>query len=329
MHQPNERKITNRAGNDTSFQEASLSRDPIILSAVDLSSVTDRIRTHNEDIGLGPTLGRLMIGLFSQIKKTPRSERDPKTLLHKALDDEDTRRTSLQASFEAEIMPTLSAVGLKVCPLSKGWSVHGPDTQFQSHRLAFYIDEPAQFRRYLESIEPATVTQAQKRGLTSLLQSLCTQLRRDYDVQQADDRLLALVSVAESICSNYERLGLGSNRFNRYVEAIQGRFLRDLVLTEQLELDKPFEQSSGFTLRWHRDCVASTLEAKWSSVLELLVSLANNSKASAVYAQASETAKAANKTAIQEVLTWEPKRQTDREDFLHILRRAELRLTEF
>lgn len=333
MHQPNEHALTNSGENDTCFQEASLPGAAITLSAIDLSSVTERIRAHNENIGLGPTLGRLFIGLFSQLKETPRSERDPKTLLHKALGDEDVRRSSMQATFEAEIMPTLSAVGLKICSMAKGWSMHGPDTQFQSLRLAFYIEEPAQFRRYLESIDTATVTPAQKRGLTTLLQSLCTQLRRDYDVQQADDRLLALVSVAESICLNYERLGLGSNRFNRYVEAIQGKYLRDLVRAEQFELDKPYHQGPGFTLRWHRDCVASVLEEKWSNVLEILVALANNPRAAEAYSQASDTAKAATKDAIREVTSWDVtaghSRHADREDFMKILKRVELRLTEF
>jgi len=333
MHQPSEQTRPNNASNDTSFQEVCLSGNTIALSTVDLSSVTEKIRAHNENIGLGPTLGRLIIGVFSQLKETPQSDRDPKACLHKALDDEEARRSSLQASFEAEIMPTLMAVGLKIRALNKGWSLTGTDTTFQSHRLAFYIDDPAQFRLYLESIDPETVTSAQKRGLTTLLQSLCTQLRRDYNVQQADDRLLALVSVAESISSNYTRLGLGSNRFNGYVEAIQGRYLRDLVLAEQLELDKPYDQGPGFTLRWHRDCVPSFLEQKWSSVLDVLVALANNPKASAIYAQASETAKAANKSAIRELMSWHSSdgkvRPPEHEDFLKTLRRVELRLTEF
>lgn len=333
MHQPDEQTCAHNASNDSFFQESCLGGKTIALSAVDLSSVTEKIKVHNENVGQGPTLGRLIMGLFSQLKDTPKKDRDPKALLLKALDDEEARRASLQASFEAEIMPTLNAVGLKVCPLNKGWSLTGTDSQFQSNRLAFYIDDPAQFRRYLESIDPEKGTPAQKRGLTTLLQSLCTQLRRDYNVQQADDRLLALVSVAESISSNYARLGLGSNRLNRYVEAIQGRYLRDLVLAEQLELDKPYDQGSGFTLRWHRDCVPSFLAQKWSSVLEVLVALANNPKASSIYAQASETAKAANKSAIRELQSWHASdgkvRRPEHEDLLQILRRVELRLTEF
>lgn len=333
MHQPSEQTRPNNTSDDTSFQESCLSGNAIALSTIDLSNVTEKIRAHNENIGLGPTLGRLIIGVFSQLKETPRSERDPKACLYKALDDEEARRSSLQASFEAEIMPTLTAVGLKIRPLNKGWSLTSTDTQFQSHRLAFYIDDPAQFRRHLESIDPETVTSAQKRGLTNLLQSLCTQLRRDYNMQQADDRLLALVSVAESVCSNYNRLGLVSNRFNGYVKAIQGRYLRDLVMAEQLELDKPYDQGPGFTLRWHRDCVPSTLEQKWSNVLEVLVALANNPNASEIYAQASETAKAANTGALREVMSWYgidgKARQADHDDFLKILRRVELRLTEF
>jgi len=313
--------------------EACFTGNAIALNAIDLSVVTEKIRAHNENIGVGPTLGRLLLGIFQQTREIPRSEVDPKALMHKALGDEDARRSAMQASFEAEIMPTLAAVGLRICPINRGWSINGPETNFQSNRLAFYIDNPAQFHQYLECLEATTMTPGQKRGLTTLLQSLCNQLRKDYDVTQADDRLLALVSASESITHNYERFGMTSARFNKYVAAIRGKYLRDLVLAEQLELDKPFEQGAGFNLRWHRDCVPSTLEQKWRGVLEVLVTLANNPKASELFVQASETAKAANKSAIREVTSWscrsDKPQQDNRDDFLKILRRTELRLTEF
>jgi hypothetical protein len=126
---------------------------------------------------------------------------------------------------------------------------------------------------------------------------------------------------------------MGSIRFNKYVDAIRGRYLRDLVQAEQLELDKPFDQGPGFTLRWHRDCGSSALEQKWQKVLEVLVTLANNPNAAGLYAQASETAKAATQSAIREVMSWDAHSNqsylSNREDFLRILQRVELRLTEF
>lgn len=333
MHQTNEQSLSRKDGSQESFTDATFTRDTIALSSIDLSSVTEKIKAHNESIGVGPTLGRLLIGLFRQVKDVPRNEVDPKAALYKALGDEDARRASMQASFEAEIAPTLGAVGLKICPVSKGWSIFGPDTNFQSVRLAFYIDEPGHFRQYLESLNTETITPTQRRGLTTFLQSLCDQIRKDYDATRGDDRLLALVSAAESISSNYERLGLVSNRFNKYVEGIRGRYLRDLINAELLELDRPFNPQSGFPLKWHRDCVPATLESKWGQVLDVLVALANNPHASELYAQANETAKAANHSAIQEVLTWSsqssPSYQANRDEFLKILRRAELRLTEF
>ena len=293
----------------------------------------DKIKTHNENNAVGPTLGRLIMGVFHTVKDTPREEIDPKAALHKALGDEDAHRESLRGTLEAELLPTLQAVGLSVSPLRRGWSIYGSDSQFQSQRLACHVSDAPQLKLYLESLDPSTVSLSQKRGLDSLLHSLCAQLRGDYDVRQADDRLLCLVSAADAIVTNYGRLGLSSKRFQNYVDAVRGRYLRDLINAEELHLDKPFGKVNSFTLQWHRDSQAKALQQRWDSVVDTLFGLSQSPAAAKLYQQASETAKEAISLAVQEVSSWPT---TDdgsyfarRDEFLAILKRTALRLSEF
>ena len=329
MHQPKNKEPVA----PTPSSDATLSGRAIALSSIDISSVMDTIKSHNESNGVGPTLGRLIIGMFHRLKDTPREDINPKTAMHAALGDEDAHRASLRGSLEAELMPTLALVGLSVGPLRTGWAIYGTDSQFNAHRLACHVNDATQFKLYLESLDSSTLLPSQKRGLDSLLQALCTQLRSDYDVQQSDDRLLALVSAADAIVTNYERLDIPSKRFRGYVDAVRGRYLRDLIRAEALQLDKPFGKGDGFTLRWHRDSQPQSLQARWDSVVDTLFGLSQSPAAAKIYQQASETAKEAIVLAVREVSAWPQKNDGSyfarREEFLTILKRAELRLSEF
>ena len=333
MHQPNEKAPHSPTQSDNCFQSASLSSKTIALGTVDLGPLTEKMREHNEMIRPGLTLARVVSCFLNEVKDTPREERDQKVILHKALQEEDSRRCSVQASFEADIAPTLQATGLKIGPLKSAWQIVSSETDFQSSRLAFHIGDAAQFATYLSALDPATVTASQKNGLNSLAHSLCNQLRSDYDYNQSDDRLLSLVCAVEAIEKHFDRLALPLERFDTYIHAIRGRYLRDLIRAEKLQLDKPFGKGDNFTLHWHRDSNPKDLQAKWHEVLDTLVSLVANPTANKLYAQARETAQAAMQNSLSEVGGWADPAANSYEarkpTFLRILKQIEMRLTEF
>ena len=333
MHQPDKRASHSPTQSDNCLTSASLTGKAIAMAAIDLTPLNDKIIEHNERIGPGLTLARLMSSILNQVKATPREDYDQKVMLQKALREEDSRRSSVQASFEADIAPTLQATGLKIGPLKSAWQIVGSETDFQSSRLAFYIGDAAQFATYLRALDPATVTASQKRGLNSLAHSLCNQLRSDYDYNQSDDRLLSLVCAVEAIEKHFDRLALPIKRFDTYIHAIRGRYLRDLIWAEKLHLDKPLGKGDSFTLHWHRDSNPTDLQAKWHEVLDTLVLLVANPNANKLYAQARETAQAAIQNSLSEVGGWADPAANSYEErkpaFLRILKQIEMRLKDF
>lgn len=333
MHQPNEKAQHTPTQSDNCLESASLSGKAFTLGAVDLAPLTEKIKEHNERFGPGLTLARLLSSVFHQTKDTPRVEQDPKVMMEKALREEGSRRSSAQEAFEAEVASTLQATGLTIGPVKSAWQSVGTEADSQSSRLALHIGNPAQFAAYLGALDTATVTASQKRGLNNLAHSLCSQIRSDYDYQQSDDRLLSLVCAVEAIEKNFDRLALPIKRFDTYIQAIRGRYLRDLIRAEKLQLDKPFGKGDGFTLNWQRDSTPANLQTQWHEVIDTLVSLVANPNAGKLYAQARETAHAAIKNSIAEVTRWGTPAANSYQErksiFLKILKQVELKLTEF
>ena len=309
--------------------------DPTIrLSAIDLSPITESLKAHNEGVGFGATLGRLIVGMVHNlVELPPNSQVAPRKLMADALREESSQRASSRDLFEAEVAPTLAAIGLRVGPIKSGWQFAGVGQDFDSKRLALHIDDASLFSGYLEALAPETITQSQKRGLNVLYLTLCHQLTADYDLSSSDDRLLGMVSAAGAMVEHYERLALPNKRLATYLEAIRGRYLKSYVEVERLQLDKPLENGDGYRLLWHRDTTPEKLHAKWNEVLDVLVTLGGNENARPVYETARKTAHHAIDTSIAEVSRWDASAgstyMAHKQPFLDILKAVKVRMSEF
>jgi hypothetical protein len=302
--------------------------------SIDLSVVTERLKEHNERSGLGPTLGRLLVGLVHQLEEQPlNSKASPRQLMTEAVREEGTQRLNAKSQFESEMAPLLAAVGLKVGPVRGTCEYYGVGPDFDSTRLSLHIEDAARFSQYLESLEPLSITQSQKSGLNALYLTLCQQLTRDYDLSAGDDRLLSLVSAAAAMVEHYERLDLPTKRLEIYLQAIRGRYLKTYVEVEKLQLDKPLEQGDGYRLLWHRDTTPERLRSEWNKVLDVLNTLGANENARPIYEAACKTARHAIDTSITEVARWNAAAGATymayKQPFLNTLNAVKLRMTEF
>ena len=306
----------------------------IRYSAIDLSVITERLKAHNEGTGLGPTLGRLIVGMVNQLEELPPSSQvPPQKLMANAIQEESSQRRTFRGQFEADMAPTLAAIGLKVGPIRGGWEFVGVGQDLDSTKLSLHIDDGQRFASYLAALEPGTITPSQKRGLNALYLTLCQQLTTDYDLASSDDRLLGLVGAAGSMVEHFQRLDLPTKRLQTYLEAIRGRYLKSYVEVEKLQLDKPLENGDGYRLLWHRDTIAERLQAEWNKVLDVLVTLGGNENARKVYNTACKTARQAIEKSIAEVSRWDATAGSTymarKQPFLNILKSVQLRMSDF
>jgi hypothetical protein len=174
------------------------------VGSIDLAVITDRLDAHNEENGLGFTLARLVIGTVTQLlERSPNSKATPQSMMAGALEEESAQRESSRERCEGDLGPTLAAIGLLVGPVKSGWEFHGVGEDFDSNKLSLHIEDPTRFSAYLEALDPDTITDSQKRGLTSLSLTLCDQIKTEYNPSSGDDRFLSLVSAAGSMVHHY------------------------------------------------------------------------------------------------------------------------------
>lgn len=315
-------------------EELRLPGSGISLGTIDLSVITDRLETHNEQNGLGCTLARLLTGTVTQLmERSPNSKATPRTMMAEALEEESAQRESSRKRCEGELGPTLAAIGLIVGPVKSGWAFHGVGQDFDSNKLSLHIEDTTRFSAYLEALEPATITDSQKRGLTALYLTLCHQITTEYTPASGDDRFLSLVSAAGSMTYHCERLGLPTTRLANFLAAIRGRYVSAYIEVEKLQLDTPLEKGDGYRLLWHRDTTPERLQAEWNRVLDVLGTLSTNSNAHQVYDMARRTAGTAVARSIAEVSQWTSEAgataMAQKPIFLSILQSAKLRMSEF
>jgi hypothetical protein len=302
-------------------------------SSIDLSVITELLKAHNEGTGLGAPLGRLIVGMVNQLTELPlNSQVAPRKLMAHALQEESSQRENSRDQFEAELAPTLASIGLKVGPIRSGWEFHGVGRAFDSNQLSLHIENGERFSMYLAALEPSTITQSQRRGLSALYATLCQQLTSDYDLSSGDDRLLALVGAAAAMVDHYERLDIPTKRLQTYLEAVRGRYLKTYIEVEKLQLDRPLERGDGYRLLWHRDTTAEKLQTEWNNVLDVLVTLSGNENARKIYDTACRTARRAIDVSITEVFRWDSSAgqtyMAQKQPFLDVLRTVQLRMSE-
>jgi hypothetical protein len=306
----------------------------ILYRSVDLSVITERLKEHNEGAGLGPTLGRLIVGMIHElVEQFPNSTVAPRHLMAEAVREEDSQRDAARHQLEGEMAPILAAVGLKVGPIQGTWQFSGVGRNFDSRELSLHIEDATRFSEYLAALDPSSISPSQKRGLSALYLTLCQQLTRDYDLSTSDDRLLSLVSAAASMVEHYQRLDLPTKRLETYLQAIRGRYLKTYVEAEKLQLDKPLEQGDGYRLLWHRDTTPERLQSEWNKVLTVLGALGANENARPMYETARKTARHAIDTSITEVSRWNATAgatyMAQKQPFLNILATVKSRMSEF
>jgi len=99
-HPPASERSAHHAETDSLRSPNSATR----LSAIDLYPITESLKAHNEDSGLGATLGRLIVGMANHIVELPPNARvAPREMMTEAIREESSQRASSRDLVEAEI----------------------------------------------------------------------------------------------------------------------------------------------------------------------------------------------------------------------------------
>ncbi len=287
----------------------------------DLTRLLEELHEYDDYYNVGSIMGRI-------IKKSiPGRLNESDENKGEELSVENLRRRNIKILDDA---------GLELQPVATGVLTtadqEGVPENKRGSTMRLNLQDGKKFVSYLGRLNPDMMNDNDRESLEEMTNILTVQLKGQYDLESADDRLLELMGSLDEIIQEYKRLGVGDCMVDleKILEKAREGTLREYMMAEKLNLHKPFTKE-GFVLNWHQDITPGGLEEKWNDVLDTLHRINQNPKAKNVYAQAVSTAKEAVSNAIAEVLVWKKDYylSISNETYLGILRTVENRLSEF
>ncbi|MDX9893163.1 MAG: hypothetical protein RB292_01995 [Patescibacteria group bacterium] len=286
-----------------------------------LTRLLEELHEYDDYYNVGAIMGRI-------IKKSiPERFNESDESKGEELSVENLRRRNIEILDDA---------GLELQPVATGALTtadqEGIPEKKRGSTMRLNLQDGKKFVSYLGRLNPDMMNDNDRGTLEEMANILTVQLKGQYNLESADDRLLELMGNLDEIIQEYKRLGAGDCvvDLEKILEKAREGALREYMMAEKLNLHKPFRKE-GFILNWQQDITPGGLEEKWNNVLDTLHQINQNPKAKDIYAQAVSTAKEAVSNAIAEVLAWKKDYylSTSNEVYLGILRAVENKLSEF
>ncbi len=289
-----------------------------------LAELASFIENYNDEFSLGRSIGRMILGAIPE-----ETEHD--------LDDQKVEEKLTLDEMRENAKDILESTGLDLVPADASWFIAGGDENHQGRELRIDIKDGAKFVAYLQSLD--ATSKEEVRALEKIISSLTTQFQREYDLTSADDtRFLELMGSLSDVLEECDRLGTQNDGlskaiepFKKYLEVARAGYLREYRMAEKLLLHKPFEKGH-FTLEWHTDASAESLESYWNTALDTLQKISLNERAVDLYNQAKKTIFDALENGEKEVGEWMEKDDKNLErhkEFMGVFAKIRARLQEF
>jgi len=260
------------------------------LSKLDLGELARWVNSYNAQFNWGSILGRNIVrGIHEAEAEAKRAT------LEESESEEQQQRISLE-EITQRTREMLQQSGLSL------ESVHGVGTIFSSEtpesvrssELRINLSDGKRFLKYLENLNGRKLTESQKNGLETVVSTLTTQLKGEYELDNPEDtRLLELFGVASKLIVEYERLeqeGAGGMAqavatLKRLVEFSKKGYLREHLLAEKAGLLEEIGGENFGPSKWHTDSSWETYKKYWEGALETVKILKKNPKASELLSQ--------------------------------------------
>ncbi len=151
--------------------------------------------------------------------------------------------------------------------------------------LEAHIGDKEKFISFLKSIDANKITGAEKRLLTMVSQKLSREVMEVYKLDEADNRLLDLISGLKDIIGEYERLGLADHvsTFKDYLAHVKSGYLKEYIAARRNKIFDPI--GIGFNLSTYQiDMTGDHYVRAWDQqVFELLDDLKGKPYAKELY----------------------------------------------
>lgn len=256
---------------------------PKPLREVDVFPLANLVSEYNNQFGIG---GKIFGILMAQIGDEEGMEQArPKISL-------------VQAEERAE--PILKATGIGLEAVRGAATMYSQGGEDPTSELRLNLANGRQFTTYLDALDPQSVTETQTEGLVAVANSLTTQLRTQYRLDDPnDDRFFELFGNAERIIANYRRLG-GNNekvaesiqRLDKYIKIARKGYLREYLAAEQQQLLTPPGYHGFGPSAWQIDISTAGYIDRWNRVLATLERIGRNPRAAELYTEALQNLKA-------------------------------------
>ncbi|MEI8328295.1 MAG: hypothetical protein WCG02_04135 [Candidatus Taylorbacteria bacterium] len=304
----------------------------IKLSTLDTSEIISHLDSYNKQFSLGASMARqLLHGLDREQRKGDKTF-DSDTDIS-ATEDQFAEQLVTFDQMKADMQELMSMTGLEYQPMQTNWFIAGSEGNHPGSEMRLNLKDGSQFVKYLQVINPESISQSQKDGLNQIVEVLCKQFV-SYDLNDPnDERLLEFMGSISTILAEYRRifgddkLSEDIKRLEKYLSYARNGCLRELRAAEELSLDEPFT-GQGFVLRWHTDATPEYLQKGWDSVIDTLHMISKNDKAVEIYRISKDTALHALDSAIGEVTSLADQSR-DKKAFLSILNAIKVRMLEF
>src|SRR3989338_1360362 len=175
--------------------------------------------------------------------------------------DSETKREVSLGEIQKRNNAVLSKTGLSLESVQAAGVVMSEEGTEYPSELRINLSDGRQFVKYLESLKGGILSPSQKTGLERVVLSLVSQLRGQYDLDNAEDeRLLELFGNASKIISEYERLdaegvrGLHTSisELQELVAVSKKGYLREYLLAEENQFLIDIGEHKFGPSEWHR-----------------------------------------------------------------------------
>jgi len=174
--------------------------------------------------------------------------------------------------LENRYNPTLNKLGLNLESPNKLGNFDENEI-YALGSIKINIENKEKYLSFLKSLEQEKLSGTQKKILKMTVEKISDQIQNEYNLEEADERLLELFSGVREIVAEYERLGMSKEvaQFKDYIEYANSGYFREYILAKNRGIFKPVgegwslstyqEDSSydNYVSRWERE-VFDTLD---------------------------------------------------------------------
>ncbi len=267
------------------------------------NELTGSIRRHNDQFSMGAMLTRAFVDNVNAAERVQglvnegASLEDAEQAIDFVGDDKPTfseEEEMGRAVVGFANMSTLRAAGLKFSPLRKIATMYSARAPQQSAgAIHFQIEDGGKFSGFLQNVDVSS--DDLRNSVDHVIADVVLEAKALITSGQDNQVVLETLTYAPGVAAGLNHIGLDSNHareLGKLYEHSQIGDVREYVAADELGLLNTPETQKFGPSQWQKDSTNEYLAKKWREVLDVIQVLKDNPKASVLFNQLIESARA-------------------------------------